>query len=94
MLGALHLWTACECSHATWLNTIESFSPSILKQQICCPAVISTAWQSKGTSPVLPSQKIPPVTHEAFVCPDAGDTNLHAARVRCATHNKSHPGNI
>ncbi len=45
-LGALHLWTACECSHATRLNTIESFSPSILQQQLCCPAVTSTAWRA------------------------------------------------
>ena len=44
--GALHLWTACECSHATWLTTIESFSPSILQQQVCCPAVTSTAWRA------------------------------------------------
>ena len=35
-----------------------------------------------------------PVTHEAFVCPDVDDTNPHAAHVRCASHNKSHPGSI
>ena len=98
-LGALHLCAACECSHATRLNTIESFSPSILQQQICCPAVTSTAWcakkqaKSRGISSVA-AKKDPPVTHYPFVCPDVDHINPHAAHVRCASHNKSHPANI